>query len=85
MTKQLKTSYENNWKCIPLLGEVSRGTFIDSCLYVTGKNESHSHSLFKIDLIAYAQIVAQDLLIMVGKLKDTAEYSYKQLHGGMMG
>lgn len=85
MAKQLKTRYEINWKCMPLLGEISRGTFTDSCLYITGKNESHIHPLFKIVLITYTQIAVQNFLTMVGKLKDTAKYASEQLGGGRMG
>lgn len=49
------------------------------------ENESHIHPLFKINLITYTQIAAQNLLIMVRKLKDTAEYACEQLGGGRMG
>lgn len=61
MAKQLETNYEINWKCMPLLGEVSRGTFISLCLYITGKNKSHIHPLFKINLITYTQKAARSL------------------------
>lgn len=30
-----------------ILEQVSRETFIDSCLYITGNNESHIHPLRK--------------------------------------
>ena len=77
-------SYKINWKCMPFLGEDSGRIFIDSYLYITGKNESYIHSLFKINLTTYMKIAIQYLLTMVGKLKDTAEYISKQLGGGRM-
>ena len=80
--KQCETSYETNWRYMPFLGEISVGIFIDSCLYITGKNEGHIHPLFKINLITCTQIATQNLLTVVGKLKDTAEYASKQLGGG---
>ena len=69
---------------MPFLGEDSGRIFIDSYLYITGKNESYIHSLFKINLTTYMKIARQYLLTMVGKLKDTAEYISKQLGGGRM-
>ena len=69
---------------MPFLGEDSGKFFIDSCLYITGKNESYIHSLLKINLTTYMQIAIQYLLTMVGKLKDTAEYISKQLGDGRM-
>ena len=50
---------------MPFLGEDSGRIFIDSCLYITGKNESYIHSLFKINLTTYMQIAIQYLLTMV--------------------
>ena len=44
---------------MPFLGEDSGRIFIDSCLYITGKNESYIHSLFKINLTTYMQIAIQ--------------------------
>lgn len=85
MAKQLKTSYEINWKCMPLLGGVSRGTFISSCLHMTGKNASNIHPLFKINLITYTQKGARNLLTVAGKLEDTVECASEQLGGGRMG
>lgn len=69
---------------MPFLGEDSGRIFTDACLYITGKNESYIHSLFKINFTTYMQIAIQYLLTMVGKLKDTAEYISKQLGGGRM-
>lgn len=54
-SSQTVKSYKVNWKCMPFLGEVSREILTDSCLYITGKNESHIHPLFKINLITYTQ------------------------------
>lgn len=84
MAKQLKTSYEINWKCMPFLGGVSRGTFINSCLYITGKNASNIHPLFKINLITYTQKAARNLLTMARKLEDTVKCASEQLGGGRM-
>lgn len=85
MAKQLKTSYKINWKCMPFLGEVSRGNVIDSYLYIKGKNENHIHPLFKKNLITCTQKSVQNLLTMAGKLMDTAEYASEQLGGRRMG
>lgn len=49
-----------------------------------GKKKNHIHSLFQVDLIIYTQIAVQNLLTMVGKLKDTAEYASEQLDAGRM-
>lgn len=84
MAKQLKTSYEINWKFMPFLGEVSGGIFIDSCLYITGKNEI-TFTLFKINLLTYMQIDMQNLLTVIGILKDTAEHVPTQLGGRRIG
>lgn len=84
MAKQLKTSYEINWKCMPFLGRVSRGTFISSCLYITGKNANNIHPLLKINLITYTQKASRNLLTTARKLKDTVKCTSEQLGGGRM-
>lgn len=69
---------------MPFLGEVSKGNFVDSCLYFTGKM-GHIHPLFKINVITYTRKAAQNLLTVMGKLKNSAESSSEQSGGGRIG